>query len=64
MANEQTFALCQTKHVWIEVYCKASMYDLAWELSNYEAFQTNSQIYEIVRVKRVVGQLGNSGGTD
>jgi hypothetical protein len=41
IGNEQTFAECQTERVWISVYCKASMYDLAWELRNYEASHTS-----------------------
>jgi hypothetical protein len=40
MGNEQTFAEIQSEQVWISVYCKASMYDLAWELRNYEASST------------------------
>jgi hypothetical protein len=64
MGNEQTFAACQTERVWISFYCKASMYDLAWELRNYESSGTIPQIHEIVRGKgRASSQFGknNSG---
>jgi hypothetical protein len=60
MGNEQTFAEIQSERVWISVYCKASMYDLAWELHNYEASSTKPQTHEIVREKCGASQLGNS----
>jgi hypothetical protein len=60
MGNEQTFAECQTERVWISFYCKGSMYDLAWELHNYESLGAIPQIHEIVRGKQGASQLGNN----
>jgi hypothetical protein len=63
LANDQTFAVHPTKRVWISVYCKASMYDLAWEHRNYEDSWTIPQIHEIVREKHGASHLRRSVGT-
>jgi hypothetical protein len=60
LGYEQTFAEIQNEQVWISVNCKESMYDLAWELHNYEASHTKPQIHEIVWEKWGASQLGNS----
>ncbi len=46
-----TFSEIQTQRVWMSCYCKASMYDLAWELRNYQAALKKPETYTMRRGK-------------
>ena len=49
LGNQQKYEEHQILRVWISTYCKASMYDLAWELRNYTLAVEPLEVYRIVR---------------
>jgi hypothetical protein len=49
LENKETYLVDQTIHVWISAYCKASMYDLAWEFGNYERAEEKLEVYVVAR---------------
>lgn len=47
--NEDTYEEVPTMRVWLSTYCKASMYDLAWEFRCYTEALEKPEVYTIVR---------------
>ena len=48
LGDSKTYKSIQLERVWIAVYGRGSMYDLAWELRNYEEGNEEPEIYTIV----------------
>ena len=49
LGNQQTYEEHQILRIWISMYCKTSMHDLAWEFHNYTLAHEPLEVYSIVR---------------
>jgi hypothetical protein len=48
VGNLESYKSIQSERVWLGVYGRGSMYDLAWELRNYEEGNEDPEVYTII----------------
>jgi hypothetical protein len=48
IGNLESYKSIQSERVWLGVYGQGSMYDLAWELKNYEEGTEDPEVYTII----------------